>query len=230
MPYPELIIDWNTHPQLADNIWQAQSAGWPKILTYNGPDPFIRRQTRRVGLDQLESPGRDVGSGHGDAPRSLADRHAPIGGARVEQGFLGQRACGHHADDRAGDQRFRSAALLGFRRRFGLVGDRDAMAGLDQPLQVADRGMRRDSAHRDLFAVMFAARGQRDVEHAARDPGIFEEQFEKVAHPIEEQAIARLRLEREILGHHRGGRGVGHGRRLAQPDGEANPVRGLCCG
>jgi hypothetical protein len=50
MPYPELIIDWNTHPQLADNIWQAQSAGWPKILTYNGPDPFIRRQTRRAAM------------------------------------------------------------------------------------------------------------------------------------------------------------------------------------
>ena len=34
---------------------------------------------------------------------------------------------------------------------------------------------------------MLAARGQRDVEAVGGDPGVVEEQFEEVAHPVEEQ-------------------------------------------
>jgi hypothetical protein len=52
---------------------------------------------------------------------------------------------------------------------------------------------------------MLAPAGQRDVEHLRR-PRIVEEQLEKIAHAIEQQAIARLGLEREILRHHRGQR------------------------
>jgi hypothetical protein len=56
---------------------------------------------------------------------------------------------------------------------------------------------------------MLASRGQGDVEAAGCRLGVIEEQFEEVAHPVEEQAIGRLRLEGEILRHHRGGRGAG---------------------
>src|SRR3546814_12738297 len=54
-------------------------------------------------------------------------------------------------------------------------------------------------------------RSQRYVERRSRCRGIVEEQHEKIAHAIEEHAIARLFLERPILRHHRlrgGGRGV----------------------
>src|SRR3546814_7357827 len=54
-------------------------------------------------------------------------------------------------------------------------------------------------------------RSQRYVERRSRCRGIVEKQHEKIAHAIEEQAIARLFLERPILRHHRrrgGGRGV----------------------
>jgi hypothetical protein len=37
-------------PQLADNIWNAQMAGAPKILTYSGPDVTLRRATRRGAM------------------------------------------------------------------------------------------------------------------------------------------------------------------------------------
>ena len=66
------------------------------------------------------------------------------------------------------------------------------------------------AAHRDLLARMLATAGEGDVQHAACNPRIFKEKFEKVAHAVEEQAILGLRLEREILGHHRGGSGHGH--------------------
>ncbi len=71
-------------------------------------------------------------------------------------------------------------------------------------------------AHRHGFAVMFAARGQRDVEHAGGDPGILEEQFEEIAHAVEQQRVACLALEREILLHHRSGL-AGHEAGLAGP-------------
>ena len=38
---------------------------------------------------------------------------------------------------------------------------------------------------------------------AAADLGVVEEQLEEIAHPIEEQRIARLGLEAMILRHHR---------------------------
>ena len=47
---PVLTFDWNVLPHIADNIWQAQMAGWERVLTYRGPLPQpesrgIRRQT-----------------------------------------------------------------------------------------------------------------------------------------------------------------------------------------
>src|ERR1700738_2083714 len=47
---PRLIIDYLTHRQLADNIWHAQMAGHPKILTYNGPDIVVRKATRKAAM------------------------------------------------------------------------------------------------------------------------------------------------------------------------------------
>jgi hypothetical protein len=35
--YPVLIIDWKRNRELADNIWHAQMACCPRILTYCGP-------------------------------------------------------------------------------------------------------------------------------------------------------------------------------------------------
>jgi hypothetical protein len=37
--YPVLEFDWKALPHIADNIWQAQMAGWERVLTYRGPLP-----------------------------------------------------------------------------------------------------------------------------------------------------------------------------------------------
>jgi len=49
---------------------------------------------------------------------------------------------------------------------------------------------------------MLATAGQRDVQRCRRRLRILEEQFEKVTHAVEEQAILRFRLQRQILRHH----------------------------
>ena len=91
-----------------------------------------------------------------------------------------------------------------------LIGDGDTVPRLDEPREIAFHRMCGDAAHRNPRAAMLAARGQRDIEHRAGDLRIVEEQLEEIAHAIEEQAIGRLGLERQILRHHRGGGGVGH--------------------
>ena len=141
-------------------------------------------KARRIALDQLETPGRDVGGGDRDAARRFADRDAPVRGARIEQRLLGQRPRRHHADDRARDERL-AAALLGVSRALGLLGDRDAVAGLDQPREIGVGGMDRHAAHRDRHPVMLAARGERDVEYRGGDLRIVEEHLEEIAHPVE---------------------------------------------
>ena len=68
------------------------------------------------------------------------------------------------------------------------------------------------AAHRDRLAGVRSALGERDVEAGRRRLRIVEEQFEEVAHPVEQQGVARLLLEAVVLGHHRGWSvGAGHG-------------------
>ena len=50
MIFPVLRFDFRLHPRLTDNVWQAQMAGCPKILTYNGIDPLARRDARRNAM------------------------------------------------------------------------------------------------------------------------------------------------------------------------------------
>ncbi len=158
--------------------------------------------------DQLEAPGRNVAGGDRAFLAGATDRRQPVGRAAVEQGVLGQRARGHQPDDRALDQRLGSARLAGFGRAFDLLGDGDAVAGADQPGEIAFGGMDGNAAHRHAVAAL----GQRDVEAGGGGLGIVEEQFEEIAHPIEQQGVTGLGLEAVILLHHRGvGVGPGHG-------------------
>jgi len=46
LSYAILTFDSHKHRLLADNVWNAQMAGHPKVLTYSGPDMTIRRQAR----------------------------------------------------------------------------------------------------------------------------------------------------------------------------------------
>ena len=108
--------------------------------------------------------------------------------AGVQQAFLGQGAGGDKADDVAGHHGFRPAFLRLF-GGFHLFADGHAKALADQGQQVVFRRMHRNAAHGDVFAQVFAAFGQRDVQRLGRGDGIVEEQFVEVAHPVEQQRI-----------------------------------------
>jgi hypothetical protein len=199
-------------------------------------DHFRRRQAGELGVEgvgrdraQFEAAGRDVGGGEAAKPADPRHCHQPVGRARIEQGLLGERAGGDDADDGAVDHRL-GTSLPRLGRALDLLGDGDPEAALDQPRQIGFGGVNRHPAHRDRLALMLAPRGQRDVEARRRRLGVVEEQFEEVAHPVEKQAIARLRLEREILRHHRR-RGAaalrlgGHAERLEGWKARGNGIR-----
>jgi hypothetical protein len=46
--YPVLEFDYKKVPALADNIWNAQKAGHPKILTYCGP--LLKKSNRKGAM------------------------------------------------------------------------------------------------------------------------------------------------------------------------------------
>jgi hypothetical protein len=125
----------------------------------------------------------------------------------VEISILGNGARCNEADDIALDDGFRSA-LLGFRRIFHLLANRDAIAERDQLLQVIVGRMHRHAAHRNILPHVLAAFGQRDAERTRSLERILEEQLVKIAHAIEEQRIRIVRLDLDILLHHRRRRGA----------------------
>ena len=145
--------------------------------------------------------------------RRGATAASQLAAAAVEQRLLGQRPRRDQADDRALDQRLGPARLARLGRAFDLLGDGDAVAGADQPGEIGFGGMDRHAAHRHRLAAVRAALGQRDVEAGRGGLGVVEEQLEEIAHPVEQQRIARLGLEAVILRHHRrllGRRRAGH--------------------
>ena len=136
----------------------------------------------------------------------------------------------------------------------------DPVAVADQAQQIVLVGMDGHAAHGDVFPVMLAAPGQRDVQRRGGGYGIIEEKLVEVAHPVEQQTAGMGLLDFQILGHHRsrwhghsrwlyrsgmgrgciGKCGIGHGNRFAVGDchGGATLARAMhhglgtrqCCG
>jgi hypothetical protein len=47
MSLPVFTISYRTHPNIADNIFDAQMDGAPKVLTYDGTNPLLRKAAMR---------------------------------------------------------------------------------------------------------------------------------------------------------------------------------------
>ena len=59
------------------------------------------------------------------------------------------------------------------------------------------------AGHRDRRAGRLAARGERDVEQPRGALGVVVEELVEVAHPVEDELVRMLRLDAQILLHHR---------------------------
>ena len=128
---------------------------------------------------------------------------APVQRQQQRVGALGhQRAVGHGAGRD-------HAHHLAFHRTLGgghvahLLGHGHRLAQLDQPRQVGLDRMHRHAGHDHRLAAAGAAGGQRDVEQPVRLARIVVEQLVEVAHAVEHQRVRKLRLDAQVLRHHR---------------------------
>jgi len=118
--------------------------------------------------------------------------------AIVEQRRVGQRAGRHDAAHRALHRPLRRRWVA------DLLRDHNGFAELHEPCEVLLHRMERHTRHPDRPAGRLPARRQRDVEQPRRLLRIVEEQLVEVAHPVEEEGIGVLRLDAQVLLHHRG--------------------------
>ncbi len=72
--YPVLVFDWKELPNIADHIWQAQMAGWERILTYRGPLPD-RMSRPKPHLAKVY--GVHLVRGPQDIAKRMAERRKP---------------------------------------------------------------------------------------------------------------------------------------------------------
>jgi len=162
-----------------------------------------------VALGDAELAGRDVDPGEREPAVVLArgaragERQQVVVALRVEQRILGQGAGRHQPGDVAPHHAL-GPALLRLGRVLELLADGDAVAERNQAVEVLFRALDRHAAHRNVAAEMLAALGQHDVERAARDLGVGEEQLVEIAHPVEQEAIRIGLLDLDVLLHHRG--------------------------
>src|SRR5206468_3536833 len=108
--------------------------------------------------------------------------------ARVEETILGDRARGNQTDDGAAHRRL-ATALFRLRRVLDLFTDRDLEALADEAREIGLAGMNRNTAHRDVDAVMLTASRQGDVERRRGLHRVGEEELVEIAHAIEQKTI-----------------------------------------
>ena len=168
------------------------------------------RQTREFCLQrsqrhrhQLKITRRNVGRRHANRVTNGGQRHQHVRCPTVEQTIFGERSCSNKTHDVPRHQCLGAAPRLCRFRTFGLLGNCDAVTAFDQPREIAFGTVHRHPAHRDWPSIIFTARSERDIERCRCRARIVKEQLEKIAHPVEQQAIARLGLQCQILHHHR---------------------------
>ena len=79
---------------------------------------------------------------------------------------------------------------------------RDAEALANERQQIPFGGMDGDTAHGNVFAHVFAAFGERDVERLCGSDRIVKKQLIEIAHPIKQQRALVLGFDLQILRHH----------------------------
>ncbi len=122
----------------------------------------------------------DVGQADGRAGGVRGHRGEKIIFAGVENGPIGRRARGDHANDFAADDFFAGAGLL------HLIANGNLETGADQAGDVAVGGVVGDAAHRNRLTLFAIARGQGDLQFAGGEDGVFVEQFVEIAETEEE--------------------------------------------
>ena len=167
--------------------------------------PHPRQQGGQGGgidLGDLKAPGSEIEPGHADrcCPRRASFRRDGQNqrvACLVQQARIGQRAGRDDARHLSVDRALAGGGIA------HLLGDHHRFAQLQEPRQILLGAVVWHPGHLDRAAGGGAARGERDVQQPRRLFGVVEEQLVKVAHAVEQQHVGMLRLDAQVLLHHR---------------------------
>lgn len=132
-----------------------------------------------------------------------------VGFLVFQQCGIGQRAGRYDAHDFALHRSFACADFA------DLFANRHAFAQLDQARQILFGGVKRHACHFDRLAIHLSARGQGNIQKFCRFYRIVEKHLVKIAHTVKHQFVGMLRFDAEVLLHHWGNGGFGHGAALS---------------
>ena len=164
---------------------------------------FVRRRQLGFEFAALQRCPRD-----GDVFFIRVHRRDAVGFLVFQKRRVGQRAGRNDAHDFALHRPFARADFA------HLLAHRHAFAHLHQPRQILLRRVKRHTRHLNRHAVHLPARGQGDVQQLRRFHRVIQKQLVKIAHAVKHQLVGVLRFDVEILLHHRGNSGFGHGKAL----------------
>jgi hypothetical protein len=123
---------------------------------------------------RAEVPGGKIRKRHADDATPFEGGGQVVVLARLQNLRVDGRARRHHAGH------FTLHQLLGQARIFHLIADRDAVAAPDELGNVTFGGVVGHPAHGYGHPLFLVAGGQRDLEFARGDHGVFEEEFVEV--------------------------------------------------
>src|SRR5208337_3154798 len=152
-----------------------------------------------------EFAGREIDKGETDSGLRdiVSSGSEEIVFAGIEDGDVGGGAGGDDTGDFASNQLFAGPGLL------HLFADGDFEAGADEAGKVSVGGVVRNAAHGNGLALFAIAGGERDLEFAGGDDGVFVEEFVEIAEAEEQESVGVAGFNRVVLLHERGG-GFGH--------------------
>ena len=131
-------------------------------------------------------------------PSARAHASEDVVAAFLEQCLVGD---GARRDDAHHLPLHRSLGLAGIAALFA---NGHGLALADQPCEIGIEGDRGYTRHRDGRAGRGTALGERDVEQLGGAPRVLVEHLVEIAHAIEQEHVRVLRLDAQVLLHHRG--------------------------
>ena len=159
---------------------------------------------RIFGLERAQIAGRKVEKGEAIDFSDLHETRQKIVALFGKEARRDDRSWSDDAHDLALDE------ALGLFGAFELLGDGDAVAFGNEAIDIRFAAVEGDTAHRHFLPL-----GERQIELAREDDGIFVERFIKIAEAKKQKCIAGLLLASLPLRHHGGDTILGHRSRIA---------------
>ena len=175
--------------------FEVRAAG--ENLARREPFEIVHRERSVRPAAHEELAGRDVQERTGARPAVEADPGKVVRPVLIEHLQVADRSRRHDPRDLPAHQ------PPGLRRILDLIAHGDLVARVEQPGDVGVDRVVGHPAHRRLAGGSLLPRGEGDIEYRCGGRGVLEEQLEEVAHPVQQNRVRVVGLDRQVVPEHR---------------------------